>query len=350
MQAQIPIFEIFYNQHLLTHHIKPTLLSLVYTDHLSDQSDELQVTFEDQERKWIGSWFPTQGAELTVQLGYWGEPLVNLGAFELDEIEWQHSKTSGSVVSLKALSTGISKANRTLKPKAYENTTLASIVRKVATQLKLKVTGTVANIPIKRVTQYQERDVEFLTRLAHEYHHSFKIVGKTLVFTTLESLEQRSPVATLEMEQVLSIRLRDRVKDTAKHVQIVGFNSKRKKILKQTKKAKRKRPTKKQVKSHNGDTLKIITRGESQAQIDARANAVLAQQADDQQAGNISVIGNPKLVAGNTILLTGFGFFSGKYLIKSARHSYSRSQGYLTDIEVRMLEFIDDSLASSGQI
>lgn len=349
MQVQTPTFELFYGKSQITHHIKPTLLSLVYTDHLSDQSDELQVSFKDSERKWINSWFPTQGDELKVQLGYLGESLVNLGAFEIDEIEWQHSRQTGSVVSLKALGTGISKANRTLKPKAYENTTLAEIVRKVAKNLKLKLTGTVANIPIKRVTQYQERDVEFLTRLAHEYHHSFKIVGQTLVFTTMESLEQRQPAKVLDLTQVISVRLRDRIKDAVNKVQVSGFNTKKKKPLKKTKKGKSKRPSKKQAKASNGDTLKIVTRGESQAQIDARASAALAEQTDDQQAGNLTVIGDPKLVAGNTILLTGFGFFSGKYLIKSARHNYNKQQGYTTDLEVRMLEFIEDLPTTTGQ-
>jgi multidrug efflux pump subunit AcrA (membrane-fusion protein) len=49
-------------------------------------------------------------------------------------------------VSIKALSTGITKANRTLQPKAYEKTTLDKIVRTIAGRLKLSVTGTVAAI------------------------------------------------------------------------------------------------------------------------------------------------------------------------------------------------------------
>ncbi|POY46166.1 XkdQ/YqbQ family protein, partial [Avibacterium paragallinarum] len=98
----------------------------------------------------------------------------------------------------------------------------------------------------------------------------------------------------------------------------------------------------------SGDTLRIVTRGESQEQIDARADAALAEQNDDQQAGNIVLWGNPKLVAGNTILLRNLGVFSGKYLIKSARHSFSRFSGYQTEIEVRMLEFIPDDLITLG--
>lgn len=340
MQVQTPVFEIFYEQKQITRHIKPHLISLSYTDHLSDQSDELQVVFEDAEKKWLGAWFPTQGDKLTLQLGYQGEPLVNLGSFELDEIEWGWTQ-SGSVVSLKALSTGLTKANRTLKPKAYENTTLAEIVKRVAKRLHLSVTGTVAPIPIKRVTQYQERDVEFLTRLAHEYHHSFKIVGKTLVFTTMKSLEERTPVAAIDLSEVKSLRLRDRISEAAAKVEVVGLNQQAKKPVKATKKRKSKRPTKKRAASSNADTLKIVTRAESQAQMNARAEAAMGEN-DEQQAGNITLIGNPKLVAGNTIWLTNMGMFSGKYLIKQARHSLSRSSGYTTELEIRLLEFSEE--------
>ncbi|TNG92983.1 hypothetical protein FHQ28_01575, partial [Pasteurellaceae bacterium USgator11] len=56
-----------------------------------------------------------------------------------------------------------------------------------------------------------------------------------------------------------------------------------------------------------------------------------------------TVIGNAKLVAGNTIQLTNIGLFSGKYLIKSARHSYNKNQGYTTTLEVRMLEFTEEN-------
>ena len=38
---------------------------------------------------------------------------------------------------------------------------------------------------------------------------------------------------------------------------------------------------------------------------------------------NITLIGNPKLVAGSTLLLRNLGIFSGKYLIKSSRHTIS---------------------------
>lgn len=340
---QRPDFSLFYKKTNITADIEPHLIELTYTDHLEGQSDELSVKFEDISGKWIRQWFPTQGDKLKAAIGYANEQLVEIGAFEIDEVEYEYKP---STITLRALSTGISKSNRTLQPKAYEKTTLAQIVGIVANRLKLKVVGKIKAIPIQRVTQYQERDVEFLARLAKEYHHSFKIVSSQLVFTDKAELGNSSPVVELDESQCKSIRLRDRIKDTAKQVDVSGYDASGKKLVKKSKKSTALRQNIKQAKPSSEDTLKIVTRGESQEQIDARSDAALAEQNEDQSAGNITLIGNPKLVAGSTILLRNLGVFSGKYLIKSSRHSISCSQGYSTDIEVRMLEFIPDDLTT----
>ncbi|UWZ93832.1 hypothetical protein HZ320_09415 [[Pasteurella] aerogenes] len=340
-----PDFSLFYEKTNITADIEPHLVQFTYTDHLEGQSDELTVEFEDISGKWVRQWFPTQGDKLRAAIGYKDSLLVNIGEFEIDEVEYSYKP---SIISLKALSTGISKANRTLKPKAYENTTLAQVVGIVAEKLKLKVVGKIKAIPIKRITQYQERDVEFLARLAREYHHSFKIVGSQLVFTDKTELGQSEPVLILEERDTISLTLRDRIKDTAKAVEISAYDASGKKVVKKRKKATALRPNLKQAKAASEDTLKIVTRGESDEQVEARGNAALAEQNDDQTAGNITLIGNPELVAGATIWLKNLGVFSGKYLIKSSRHSFGKNLGYTTDIEVRMVEFIADDLMMLG--
>ncbi|WP_116743851.1 phage late control D family protein [Actinobacillus suis] len=341
--VQTPDFSLFYEKTNITADIEPHLIEFTYTDYLEGQSDELTVQFEDISGKWIRQWFPTQGDKLKAAIGYKNSQLVEIGSFEIDEVEYEYKPSS---ITLRALSTGISKANRTLQPKAYEKTTLAQIVAIVAKRLKLKVVGKIKHIPIQRVTQYQERDVEFLARLAREYHHSFKIVGNQLVFTDKSELGESEPVAELDESQCKNIRLRDRIKDTAKQVDISGFDTNGKKVVKKSKKATALRKKVKQAKASSEDSLKIVARGESQEQVNARGEAALASQNEDQSAGDVTVIGNPKLVAGSTILLKNLGVFSGKYLIKSSRHSIARNQGYLTTIEVRMLEFIPDDLTT----
>ncbi|WGE52371.1 phage late control D family protein [Actinobacillus equuli] len=341
INVQMPDFSLFYEKTNITADIEPHLLELTYTDYLEGQSDELSVQFEDINGKWIRQWFPTQGDKLRAAIGYKNTQLVDIGSFEIDEVAYEYKP---SVITLRALSTGVTKASRTLQPKAYEKTTLAQIVAVVAKRLKLKVVGKIKHIPIQRVTQYQERDVEFLSRLAREYHHCFKIVGEQLVFSDKSDLGMAAPVAVLDESQCKTIRLRDRIKDAAKQVDVSGFDVNGKQVVKKTKKKQGLRKNIKQAQTSNEDTLKIVTRGESYEQIDARAQAALEAQDEERCAGEITIIGNPKLVAGSTIMLRNLGIFSGKYLIKSSRHSIARGQGYITNIEVRMIEFIADDL------
>lgn len=220
-----PDFVLAYEQKDIAADVANQLLSFDYTDYLDGQSDELQVTFEDVDGRWLNAWYPAQGDRLSLSVGNQFDGMIAWGNFEIAEIE--HARRP-DVVTVKALSTGITKANRTLQPKAYENTTLAQIVRIVAGRLKLSVTGIVRDIPIKRATQYQERDVEFLSRLAREYGHAFKIVDKTLVFTDRLAMAEQEPVAVVDWADIISSRLRDLIKGVPDSAVVAGYDSKTK--------------------------------------------------------------------------------------------------------------------------
>ena len=339
----MPDFVIKYEGKDITADIKPYLISINYTDNLGGQSDELTVDFEDVDGRWLRAWYPEQGDSLSISVGDQFTGLVSWGSFEISEIEYEHPP---STISLKALSTGITRAQRTPHPKAYEKTTLEKIVRIVAARLKLSVTGTVAKIDIERITQYQETDLEFLTRLAREYGHTFKIVDKTLVFHANAELSKTEPVAILNPADIKSIRMRDLIKGVPEEATVTGYDAKKKTTLSVTRKSKPKRPNAKR--SASADKLVIVAnRGESDAQMEARADAALSDAQLSQVAGSISVVGNAKLVAGQVMQLKGYGKLSGKYLLKNSRHALSKSSGYTLDIEVKMVEYIDDEANTS---
>lgn len=334
----LPDVLVKYEQKDISSDIRPYFLSLSYTDYLEGQSDEIQLDLEDTDGRWLRSWYPNQGDKLALQLGDQFTGMVNLGEFEIAEIEYSHPP---SVVSLKALSAGISRANRTLKPKSYEKTTLAGIVRQVAKRLKLSVSGEVADIKIERVTQYQERDVEFLARLAREYGHSFKLTDKALVFTRNDKLAEQKAVALLLPEDIKTVRLRDLIKGVPQEAVVSGYDAKAKTVRRQSRKHKPLRP--KAKRAATTDTLKITAnRGESDAQLAARADAALSDASHNQVAGDITLFGNAKLVAGQIVRLKGFGQFSGRYLVKQSRHELRRSTGYTTSLEVKMVAYIAD--------
>ena len=96
-KVQTPDFSLFYEKTNITADIEPSLLELTYTDYLEGQSDELSVSFEDISGKWIRQWFPTQGDKLKAAIGYQGESLVQIGAFEIDEVEYGYRPGVGKL-------------------------------------------------------------------------------------------------------------------------------------------------------------------------------------------------------------------------------------------------------------
>lgn len=332
-----PKFAVIYERKDITSAITPFLLEITYTDYLSDQSDEITLTLEDVNGDWLYDWYPDAGDGVELSLSDDIGELVALGRFEISEIEYRYPP---SVAVLKALSTRISKSNRTNQAKVYKDTTLADIVRTVAKRLNLSVTGQIRKIKIATITQYQERDVEFLTRLAKTYGHSFKIVDKTLVFYDNVKLGKNKAVVVLDKTSVIDVRFSDVIKAVPKEVQVSAYNTKDKKTITKSKKPKPKRPSK-NGKPTTTDTLKITApNNATDSEIDAMVAAHANTQADEQIAGEIELVGNARLVAGQTLLIDDFGKFSGKYLVKQARHTLS-DKGYLTTIEIRMLEYID---------
>lgn len=336
-----PVFVLSYGQKNITNDITPYVRSVTYTDYLSGQSDGLEVELEDADGRWVRHWYPGKGDTLSLKIGYEAAPLLPCGAFEIDEIEFAQPPAT---VSIRGLATGIKKSVRTRVGRAYENTTLAAIAQRIAKRNKLTLTGKIRDIRIDRVTQYQERDVEFLTRLAREYGYAFKIVGSKLVFTELADLRDGKAVVTLRATDLISIRLRDKIKDVYQQAKVKYHNPKTKKLVvcgvkndgQVAEVGHTTAATKKQSGSAaSGDTLKLSTRSGSKAAAQAKAQAALDDANLQQTAGSLTLPGNPKLVAGATFALADCGKLSGKYLVESARHHIDRGGGYTTELEVK---------------
>lgn len=335
VQVTKPDFVLKYDKKDITGDVASALLSFSYTDYLGEQSDELQLEFENGDGRWLRAWFPEFGDVLNLSCGDQFHGLVSWGDFEIAEIEWQRGR-GGDTVAVKALATGISKGRRTNQSKAFVDTTLKKLVHALAQKNGLKVVGKIADIEIKRVTQYQERDVEFLTRIAAQYGYAFKIKGDTLVFAAKTELAKQEPVKVIEPEEIVDIRLRDMIKGASREVEVRSFDTKQKKTVESKRKGKGKG---KQGKT-SGDALKLVsTKRVNQAEADKQAEA--AQDDEDRCAGTVSVAGNPLLVAGQVVELKRVGKFSGQYLVKQARHDFGRG-GYTTELEIKMVRYIEE--------
>lgn len=310
----------------ITADVSQYVISLEYCDYLDGQSDEISITLQNENLKWCDQWHPDEGDALEIGLGYHDGDFIEFSKCEIDTIEYDFKPDT---VRVRGLSAGVTKSVRTRKGRLYEKTTLAAIAKQVAKRNNLKLTGTMLDIKIDRITQYYERDLEFLARLAREYNHSFKIVGDTLVFTHKPDLENQPAVRTIDYEQVIDLRIREKIKDIVSKVQVTYHNPKTKKRQKRKYKTRRK---------SSGDTLKIVRKGQDESVTSAQAQAAINEANEDRCTADLQLLGDPKLVAGNNMTLTGIGKLNGQYLINRSRHSFSRSNGYTTSLELKRVD------------
>lgn len=316
-----PIFQVDYEHKNITDYISPYITSVSYTDNEHGQSDEIDIQIEDKDHKWKSSWYPTKGDLLSLKMGFEGETLVNCGGFEIDEIE---ASGPPDIMNIKGLAANIKKALRQDNSVAYENKTLKQIAEDIAKKHGYTLVGSVKEIKVKRITQNKERDLAFLKRLAESYGYIFKIADNKLVFSEVEQLHTSKTILKLDRKDMISFNFKDKTNGVYKSCEVSYFDPKTKKLINHTESLKN-------VK--DGDTLKLNVRCENKQQAIQKAKAGLAGKIKEIE-GNITLSGNPKLAAGVNIEITGMHRFSGKYHIKTAKHTIDRSSGYKTELEI----------------
>jgi hypothetical protein len=313
--------------------LSPETTSINYTDNWHGEADEIDVTVQDKDGKWKGPWLPEHGDTMQLLLSDNGVSFVDCGTFELDEPHVRGSR-SGDTMTIRGLAAPISKPLRTANTYAYEDKDLRAIVNEVAGRTGLSIEGEIDALSFKRITQRRERDLEFLKRLAEDTGHYFSVRNTRAVFTSYASIDGRSPTLVIDLENKALDA--GRLIDYSFKIQSQGTYSKGSLQYSD--------PDKKEVTRHEepdprvktGDELKVRgERVENKANAEALVKARLHMANRKQKTGSMTMIGNMRALAGNTLLATGFGGYSDKYVIDSSGHAISRS-GYTTSVELSL--------------
>lgn len=240
-----PAFSLTYNNKTATHDIARSMIEASYTDQLSGEADELSITLADPDRLWMSDWYPNKGATLAFAIGYEGEQLLDCGVFEIDEITINDSPNT---VQIRALSAGVSDGLRTTRHAAFDDQTLDAIIVSVAKRLGYSVEGKIEPLRIERITQ-KETDLAFIRRLATTYGYAVKVVGKRLIFSHLQALNNAIAIATIDRLQMhRGWYFRDQIRTVKKEATVTRHNPKTKKTVKATLRAPTKTPRKEAVK------------------------------------------------------------------------------------------------------
>lgn len=308
------------------------LREFTYTDTHHGQVDEIAFTMADAGGTWRMGWGPDEGTQLTAVMGYEGllGGVMPCGLYAVDEAE-ASGDSGGDVATFRALSAFTSQELRTDRSAAYDEMTLADIVAEVAGRHGLAQMGEIPELFFTRISQNKESDLAFLTRLASDWGCYTSVKGDTLVFASRESIEGQPPARWFELaagDPTTRWALRRSTKDLYPKAELKFLDPKTKQVITATAEDDR---------VPSGDTLKLDDRVETQAQADRRVFARLAAANDKLGTGQLTMVGDPLLVAGQVILLgASYGRYAGRWLVTQGEHRFA-SNGYTTSIEVKLI-------------
>lgn len=321
-----PKFVLEYEGRDITTDISPFILQITYSDVLQGETDSLEINLEDRDHRWKNGWFPQKGDTLRLLIGYDGQKLTSCGSFQVDEVELNGPPDT---ISLRAMAAGVKEALRTDNTVAYENKSFEEIAKEIAKKHGYKLTGKVSTAKrkrrAKRVTQRKETDLAFLKRLGEAEGVIFTVKDGQLVWHDQDELDAAGSVIVIDRSDMTRFTFRAKTSQVYKACQVSYHDPNTKQLITHTYKADG---------VTTGDTLKLNTRCESKDDAIIKAAAALRNQNGKQVEGSITLSGNPRLVAGSNVDVTGLGVLDGTYQVVKARQSLERGRGYATELDL----------------
>lgn len=351
--ARVPIFKLSYLGTDITTDIKALVSSIKFVDKTEGESDELEITLDNSDLRWLNAWAPNEGDTVALQLGYQGEALMPEITFEVDEPEYSGPP---DILRLKGLATPITASLRQKRTQAYENTNLRAIAQVIADRHGLELVGEVPEIAIERATQKEEADLQFLRDTAAEYGLIFKIESSSrLVFYRESALEEAAAIMTIERSHISRYSLKRGAAGTYKAAKISYLDPKTGEYTEVTIAANgeevrsdEETPEGEESGVASGDTLTIRERFENREQATLKAAEALRRANRGQVEGRIDLEGDVRLSGGVNVTLEGFYRFDGKYQVSDVRHTLTKNQGFRSSANLKGIEITGEQQQGSN--
>lgn len=189
--ARSPDYRISLQGQAITPRLRGRVESLRLTDRRGLEADQLDLVLTDDDGALA---LPPRGAELTLAIGWRGEPLTERGTFIVDEVEHSGAPDRLRIRARSADMRGSLPGKRT---QSWHKLTVEDIVTTIAKRHELtpKVGRNLAGIRVAHIDQTDESDLNFLTRLAERYDAVATVKAGNLLFipagtaTTASGLE-----------------------------------------------------------------------------------------------------------------------------------------------------------------
>ena len=321
------------------------LISMSYTDNISDTADDVTLTLEDRAQLWLEDWFPEgEGNMLDITIHTYnrvtlkdGEAVFHAGKFEIDEVE-----TVGfpSTVQIKAVSVvGASSLRGTRRNQTWEKISVWKCAADICERNNLSLIWDCEENPnLDHVEQADESDLAFLLKICKDNGMSLKIMAEQIVIFDDAKYEAQPPIITVYKpgvkteldENTMPLRwltgydMRAKTRDTYWKCHVKYQKGKKKEVIEGEYTA----PNK-----EKGRILFVREQVENTAEAERLAKKKLREANKEEVTGRFSTVGNTNFSAGTTLMLKNFGKFDGRYLVTKVSHSVTTS--YTMSVDIR---------------
>lgn len=325
-KARYKEIEVIYENKNITTELQDTIISARYSDSINEL-DSVDLKMVDRENRWMNSWKPLKGDSVSINLNLYNwekeeKSIKNkVGNYFLDDITFSGPPDT---VDLKAVSVDLkSSILDTKNNKVWKNISFKKICEEIAKKSKLQLSY---NVEIKReyerVEQREESDFNFVKNLADELEINVKLYNGKLVLWEESLMEKQKSICVIKKGEVQNYRFNMKDTDNYKECEVRYHDYKKNKVISGTFLLKKQ----KDYKYDNERKLLIIqnksprgkTIAEKQKNLKKLAAKELKKRNNSALTANISMMGKEvMLYSGSVVDLQGFGYVSGRYLIKS---------------------------------
>ena len=330
MQARQATIKVKYENKDISQHIERFLKSFSCEEAVSNEADTAQITLQDIEELWIGDFFPEKGAriEVSIETINWyrnGVESVNLGVFELDEIE---NTFPGAECKLKLNSIPTNAEIRGVNhSRSWEKVQLSKIAKDVADGAGMELFYDTKEDPIiTRAEQSEQSDLKFLSKLCTDAGLALKVTDNKICIFDFEKYESQ-PAKEIFIKgesRIKSFSAKSRLSQIYKSCTVTYKKGKTKETIEGSYSDTNKK---------DGATLKINKKVESKEEAEKLAKKSLREKNKKENTVTLTLMGDLRLSAGLTVELEKFHKWNGKYLIEKVKHEIG-SSGFVTTLEL----------------
>lgn len=323
--------QVIYQDTDISKYINLDLLSFSYTDNASGSADDVSIELNDAKRKWISKWVFEQGDIFQVDIVTlnWRkndeQKRLPCGIFMVDEPEYSGRP---SVITLNGISTPAnSNFMHTKRNKEWKNISLKGLSTEIANRYGLELFyDSKKNPTFKNRSQSDETDAGFLQETCEDTGFAFKVTDNKIIIFNEQEYESKKEVATFHENEstVLDYSFKPTLTNTAySGVSLKYFDAKTNRNIEYL-------FALKEI-DEEDKVYQLNRRVGSLSEAKQLAQSTLRKLNKKQVTATLNLVGDTRLLASSTIMLKGFGSFSGKYYIDKATHGLS---SYTTSLEL----------------